>query len=138
MKFCEVSRNSISNRYWKFQLSILKNKKVLFLKKYFLSRTAKIDPKDGVSRPNFQWWFWSSKVNRQNLWRCNTNLFLFLEFLGVNEFEVNKKNYTKFLDAYGCLGVLRINEGIYLLILKFNSIWTINVVFGKDPTNLMF
>jgi hypothetical protein len=23
-------------------------------KKYFLSRTTKIDPKDGVSRPNFQ------------------------------------------------------------------------------------
>ena len=37
-----------------FQLSILKNKKVLFLKKCFLSRTAKIDPKDGVTRLNFQ------------------------------------------------------------------------------------
>ena len=58
MKFCEVSWNSISNRYWKFQLPILKNKKVLFLKKYFLSHTAKKDPKDGVSRPNFQWRFW--------------------------------------------------------------------------------
>ena len=33
MKFCEASWNSISNRCWKFQLSILKNKKVLFLKK---------------------------------------------------------------------------------------------------------
>ena len=30
--FCEVSRNSFSNRCWKFQLSILKNKKGLFLK----------------------------------------------------------------------------------------------------------
>ena len=58
MKFCEVSWNSISNRCWKFQLPILKNKKVLFLKKYFLSHTAKKDPKDGVSRPNFQWRFW--------------------------------------------------------------------------------
>ena len=38
MKFCEVSRNLISNWTWKFQLSILKNKKVLFLKKIFLSR----------------------------------------------------------------------------------------------------
>ena len=37
----------------RFQLSILKNKKVLFLKKYFLSRTAMIDPKDGVSRLKF-------------------------------------------------------------------------------------
>ena len=58
MKFCEVSWNSISNRCWKFQLPILKDKKVLFLKKYFLSHTAKKDPKDGVSRPNFQWRFW--------------------------------------------------------------------------------
>ena len=33
LKFCEVSRNSFLNRCWKFQLWILKNKKVLFLKK---------------------------------------------------------------------------------------------------------
>ena len=36
-KFCEDSRNPISNRCWKLQLSILKNKKVLFLKKIFLT-----------------------------------------------------------------------------------------------------
>jgi hypothetical protein len=36
------------------ELAILKNKKVLFLKKYFSSRTAKIDPIDGVSRHKFQ------------------------------------------------------------------------------------
>ena len=35
MKFCEVSRKVISNWCWNFQLSILKNKKVLFLKKIF-------------------------------------------------------------------------------------------------------
>ena len=33
LKFCEVSQNSISNRCWKFQLSVLKNKKVFFPKK---------------------------------------------------------------------------------------------------------
>ena len=33
MEFCEVSRNSKSKRYRKFPLSILANKKVLFLKK---------------------------------------------------------------------------------------------------------
>ena len=32
LKFCEVSRNSFSNRCWQFQFSILKNKKGLFLK----------------------------------------------------------------------------------------------------------
>ena len=58
MKFCELSWILISNWTWKFQLSILKNKKVLFLKEYFLSRTAKIDPKDGVSHSNFHWRFW--------------------------------------------------------------------------------
>ena len=35
LKFCEVSRNSFSNRFWKFQLSTLKNEKVLFLNKIF-------------------------------------------------------------------------------------------------------
>ena len=38
LKICKVSQNSISNWTWKFQLSILKNKKVLFLKKKSLSR----------------------------------------------------------------------------------------------------
>ena len=42
LKLCEVSRNSISNRWWKIQFSILKNKKVLFLKKYFLCRSLYI------------------------------------------------------------------------------------------------
>ena len=54
-------RNSISKRCWKFQLSILKNKKVLFLKKVFLavvSKYAKRDPKDGVCCLNFPWRFW--------------------------------------------------------------------------------
>ena len=38
LKFCKVSRNSISNWTWMFQHSILKNKKDLFLKKYFFGR----------------------------------------------------------------------------------------------------
>jgi len=31
--------------------------------------------------------------------------------LGMNEYEGVKKNYTKVLDAYGCLGIMRINAG---------------------------
>ena len=38
LKFCKVSRNSFTKSFWKFHLSILKNKKVLFLKKKFFSR----------------------------------------------------------------------------------------------------
>ena len=32
----------------------LEKQKVLFLRKPFLSRTVKVDPIDGVNRPNFQ------------------------------------------------------------------------------------
>ena len=35
LKFCELSRNSFKKSFEKFQLSILKSKKVLFLKKMF-------------------------------------------------------------------------------------------------------
>ena len=66
LKFCEVSRNSISNWTWKFQFSILKNKKVLFLKNILLSRTAKIDPKDGVSRLNFPEGFGSMYLKKES------------------------------------------------------------------------
>ena len=57
LKFYEVSRNSISKRCWKFQLSILKNKKVLFLKKYFLA-VVNIKTKNFVYWLNFQRRFW--------------------------------------------------------------------------------
>ena len=44
-----------------------KQKSFIPKKKYFLSRTAKVDLKDGFSRPNFQWRFWSlHAVNFQN------------------------------------------------------------------------
>jgi hypothetical protein len=36
LNFCNVSHNALPTRCLKFQLSVLKNKKVLFLKKYFL------------------------------------------------------------------------------------------------------
>ena len=59
LKFCKVSRNSISNWTWKFQLSILKNKKVLFLKKIFFKPLSISKQKIFVYWPNLQWGFWS-------------------------------------------------------------------------------
>ena len=54
-------------------------------------------------------------------------------FSGVNEFEAIKKNYTKFVDAYGCLGVLRINEG---KSFNFNfNFDTIAQIFWFSDTN---
>ena len=40
LKFCEVSRNYFSNRCWKFQLSILKNKKNIPKKNVFFKRLS--------------------------------------------------------------------------------------------------
>ena len=45
LKFCEVSRNSFSKRCWKFQLSILKDKKREFQQMVLCC-------------PNFHWRFW--------------------------------------------------------------------------------
>ena len=58
LKFCKASRNSISNWTWKFQPSILKNKKVLFLKKIFFKPLSISKQKSFVYWPNFQWRFW--------------------------------------------------------------------------------
>ena len=52
LKFCQVSRNSFSNRFWKSQLFILKNKKVLFFKKN-LSRCQYQNKNDLFTDPIF-------------------------------------------------------------------------------------
>ena len=54
----EILWNSFSNRFWKFQFSILKIKKDLFLEKR-LSRCQYKKQKSFVYRPNFQWRFWT-------------------------------------------------------------------------------
>ena len=57
LKFFEVSRNYFSNRWWKFQISILKNKKDLFLEKYEISQEwtgFDIKTTSFIYRPNFQ------------------------------------------------------------------------------------
>ena len=66
LKFCEVSRNSISNWTWKFHLSILKNKKVLFLKKKILSCCQYQNKKplcsDSIFRKGFCSTFFSARL----------------------------------------------------------------------------
>ena len=70
-------------------------------------------------------------------------------FLGMNEYESVKKNYTKVIDAYGCLGIMRINAGKTNLSLKeitslylalnFNYLY-LNIVLGilMGSTNLIW
>ena len=76
LKFCEVSRNSCLNRCWKFQLPILKNKKVLFLKKCFLV-VVNIKTKKG--------WFWFQSCN-------SLYLLLFQLWEKVHDFENERDN----------------------------------------------
>ena len=57
-----------------------KRNSFILKKKYFLSRTAKIDPKDGTSRPNFhfQWRSW---------WQYPLTNYLYIDIID-NEKEV--------------------------------------------------
>ena len=74
LTFCEVSRNSFSNRFWKFQLSILKNKKVLFQKKIFFKPLSTLKQKSLDYRPNFQWRLWIMRAkSMQNAPRACAN-----------------------------------------------------------------
>ena len=53
LKLFQTDAESFSFLSWE-------TKKFYSLKKYFLSRTAKIDPKNDISRPNFPRRFWIS------------------------------------------------------------------------------
>ena len=56
LKFFET----FSNRCWKFQLSILKNKKKYFKRNSFLSSCQYQNKKSFLYWPNFQWRFWNN------------------------------------------------------------------------------
>ena len=67
LKFCEVSWNRKSMRYWKFQLSILTNKKVLF--KNITMDSSYFSQKMATWRPNFPHpWLWKDKLFT---WKAN-------------------------------------------------------------------
>ena len=67
LKFCEVVQNSLSNRCWKFQLSILKNKKVLILKNFFLDHCQYQNKKALFTDPIFSEGFTTGYVNFRHL-----------------------------------------------------------------------
>ena len=75
--FYEVSRNSISNWTWKFQLSILKNKKVLFLKKIFFWPLSISKQKSFVYWLNFLEGFGS--WYQKNIFPEFTHLYIYLD-----------------------------------------------------------
>ena len=72
LKFCKVSRNSISKWTWKFQPYILKNKKVLFLKKIFFWPLSISKQKSFVYWLNFPGRFWLRQY-RKNV--CLTTMW---------------------------------------------------------------
>ena len=76
LKFREVWRNIFSNRWWKFQFSILWNKNVLFLKKYDLGH-SQYRKKSFVYWPNFQrrFWCYPLKVQKSSLVKNDVNIF---------------------------------------------------------------
>ena len=80
LKLWEVSWNSFSNWFWKFQLSILRNKKVLFLKNIFFKQFSISKQKRCVYWHNFPEGFVETETNNSMkmhpiivdiLWACN-------------------------------------------------------------------
>ena len=103
LKFCEVSRNSISNWTWKFQLSILKDKKVLFLKKNF-GAVVNIKTKKSWFQFSRRFWDWpvavffqAEKLNSTN-WKNKTNeesYWKFMEEISLHIFPTFKTEKTR-------------------------------------------
>ena len=79
LKFCEVLQNYVSYRCWKFQLSILKNKNVLFLKNIWSKPKSLNRPREfqqmAFAVPIFSEGFgWSSSIK---IWRWYHHRFPF-------------------------------------------------------------
>ena len=74
LKFCEVSQILISNWTWKFQLSILKNKKVLFLKKIFFRPYRQDTSKRWRVPSQFSRRFWRTFVTNFKTIHCTQYL----------------------------------------------------------------
>ena len=62
----EVSGKAFSNRCWKCQLTILKNKKVLFFSKVFFKQLSISKQKRFFYWPKFQWRFWAQVLGLSN------------------------------------------------------------------------
>ena len=115
LKFCEVSRNSFSDRYRQFHLSILKNKKVLFLKKYYLCRSLLIGQESS------------------NRWRFA--VLIFSESFGFNQlrFHASFWNFihiTFYFYIYNCTGSFKCE-----LLQKKSIINTFCLVYLKKDIN---
>ena len=129
LKFCEVSRNSFSNRCWKFQLSILKNKKVLILKKYFLGRCQYKKKTALFTHPIFSEVFviiqssttflLSFSAQQHWLW-MHTNLTIHNQVFQINRIKldgttkfVNINSLVNFKMSFWCLQISQKNKQIF-------------------------
>ena len=116
VEFCEASGNSLSKSCWKFPLFILKNKKVLFLKKisskpslYIGQASSSAIQQMALWRPNFPERFW-----------CSPHVF--------SEIRISK--FSIFLDpSESFLHCLLIGQKIRILVFEIR-IWWIHMVNG--------
>ena len=77
LKFCEISRDSFLNRYWNFQFSVLKNKKVSLLKKKFFLSVVNI--KTIPTSEGFD------SIDRENTLKSNAKYFLIFSIFPWDE-----------------------------------------------------
>ena len=130
LKFCEVSRNYFSNRCWKFQLSILKNKKVLFLKKYNLVRSLSID-QESSNRWRLLSQF-SVKVLHCSRWLCAALSRFYIVVINIdkkfsilNEVKcISNQNpcFIRFLNTFVCYKYTKITKYFIWPRVLFDSL----------------
>ena len=92
LKFCKGSLNPHSNICWKFQLSILTNKKGLFLKKSSVPWIVLSSAKQIVSQLSYYIWLW---VDGQKVLVNYAALGYLLAYIKVQLFWKGHKNLNK-------------------------------------------
>ena len=125
--FIKFSKFYFKQMLKEFQLSILENKKTLFLKKIFIwaavSKYARRDQKDGICCPNFQWRF------------CT---YLDVIIILIFFFRLNT---TEFLYKKRMMKYLGLNQQLYDLGLSLNDLYNITaaqvILFGKNLSRFL-
>ena len=109
LKFYEISRSSVSKRFWKFQLSILKNKKVLSLI-FFLNHCQYQNKKALFTDPIFS----------EGFAKENTDQHTRLKYKNTQYIRCSPKGEHLYLKKTEKTRILFLNNRIPLLLPKNN------------------
>ena len=123
---------SNSKQVLKVSAFYLEKQKSFIPKKNFFGRTAKVDPKDGVSCPNFQWRFWDflQEFRQKKSW-ININISSHIQFL---IFQVDSGTMTKLTSSWYLCVLLLLKGGVVCMAFQIYN----GIVYLKPKTFQIF